>query len=93
MKGRRKKTVLCCFFVLFSLSRGRCDRQEWEGHRNRDGDSENEAAGTYHLVELYSTMLSSETLTVRPVAVFHSHEALHVALLDQRVPFHRSEPC
>ncbi len=27
-----------------------------------------------HLVELYSTVLSSEPLTVRPVTVFHSHE-------------------
>lgn len=41
----------------------------------REPDTELQEYGTsYHLVELYSTVLSSEPLTVRPVAVFHSHE-------------------
>lgn len=51
-----------------------------------------EYGASYHLVELYSTVLSSEPLTVRPVTVFHSHEVftLHCST---SVPFHHSEPC
>ncbi len=33
-----------------------------------------EYGASYHLVELHSTVLSAEPLTVRPVTVFHSHE-------------------
>lgn len=33
-----------------------------------------EYSTSHHLVEMYSTVLSSEPLTVRTVTVFHSHE-------------------
>lgn len=54
MKGKERKTGLCCsfFFVcLFSLRRGRCGRNEQKEHRDgekmRVGD---EAAGIRYII-------------------------------------------
>lgn len=63
MNGEREKNqaLLLCF--LFSSRRGRCGRKKWEGHGDREKMRESETKpqeyGTsYHLVELYSTVLS-----------------------------------
>lgn len=59
--GEGEKPGFVVVFV-FSSRRGRCGRKEWEGHGDREKMRESETKpqeyGTsYHLVELYSTVL------------------------------------
>lgn len=66
------------FFVFFKARKmwqERMGRKETKREKMREPKTKVQEYGTsYHLVELYTTVQSSEPLTVRPVTVFHSHE-------------------